>query len=92
MICAWIDTSSAVVGSSAMISFGFARERQRDHDALAHAAGELVRIVIDASLRRRDADLGQQVERALPRGARATCRGACVIVSISWRADRVAAG
>ena len=24
MICAWMDTSSAVVGSSAMISFGFA--------------------------------------------------------------------
>ena len=24
MICAWIDTSSAVVGSSAMMSFGLA--------------------------------------------------------------------
>ncbi len=24
MICAWIDTSSAVVGSSATMSFGFA--------------------------------------------------------------------
>ena len=70
MICACIDTSSAVVGSSAMISFGFARERERDHDALAHAARKLVRILIDASLRRGDADLGQQFERAGPRGRR----------------------
>ena len=52
MICAWIDTSSAVVGSSATISFGSAGERERDHDALAHAAGELVRVVVDALLRR----------------------------------------
>ena len=43
MICAWIETSSAVVGSSAMMSCGFGAERQRDHHALAHAAGELVR-------------------------------------------------
>ena len=41
-ICAWIVTSSAVVGSSAIRSFGLAGERDRDHHALAHAAGELV--------------------------------------------------
>ena len=33
--------------------FRIARERHGDHDALAHAAGELVRIVVDAVARRR---------------------------------------
>ncbi len=33
-------TSSAVVGSSAMISFGSQTKRHGDHDALAHAAAE----------------------------------------------------
>jgi hypothetical protein len=37
-------TSSAVVGSSAISSFGLAGERHGDHHALAHAARELVRI------------------------------------------------
>ena len=43
MICAWIETSRAETGSSAMISFGSQRERAGDADALALAAGELVR-------------------------------------------------
>ena len=43
-ICAWIVTSSAVVGSSAISRLGRARQRHRDHHALAHAAGELVRV------------------------------------------------
>ena len=47
MICAWTETSSAVVGSSAMTSSRLGGERQREHDALAHAAGELVRIGVD---------------------------------------------
>ena len=42
-ICAWMVTSSAVVGSSAISSFGLQAMRHRDHHALAHAAGELVR-------------------------------------------------
>ncbi len=42
-ICAWIVTSSAVVGSSAMITSRIVRDRHRDHHALAHAARELVR-------------------------------------------------
>ena len=50
MICAWIETSSAVVGSSATISSRLGAQRQRDHHALAHAAGELVRVVVDALL------------------------------------------
>ena len=48
-ICAWIVTSSAVVGSSAISSFGSQRERHRDHHALAHAAREPVRIIVDSA-------------------------------------------
>ena len=42
-------------------------ERQRDHHALAHAAGELVRIVVDARLGAGNADLLQEIERPRPR-------------------------
>ena len=85
MICAWIDTSSAVVGSSATISLGSAGQRERDHDALAHAAGELVRVLVDALLGGRDAGLLQQPHRAL-RAPRRRSTGRCVwIVSISCR-------
>src|SRR6266480_3894906 len=35
-------------------------ERERDDHALAHAAGELVRIVVETRLRSRDADFGEQ--------------------------------
>ena len=41
--CAWIDTSSAETGSSATISFGLQGQRAGHPDALALAAGELVR-------------------------------------------------
>ena len=44
----WMVTSSAVVGSSAISEIRLAGERHRDGDALALAAGELVRIGIDA--------------------------------------------
>ena len=40
-----------------------AGERHRDHHALAHAARELVRIVVDALLRRRDPDELQHLDR-----------------------------
>ena len=61
------------------------RERERDHDALAHAAGELVRIVVDAARRRRNADLLQQLDRPRAR-ASASVSGRCVrIVSIELR-------
>ena len=52
-IWAWIVTSSAVVGSSAISTSRVARERHRDHHPLAHAARELVRVVVDALLGRR---------------------------------------
>ena len=41
MICAWMVTSRAVVGSSA-ISSGLGGDSHGDRHALAHAAGELV--------------------------------------------------
>ena len=44
-----------------------AGQRHRDHHALAHAAGELVRIFVDAPLGRGDADAPQQLDGALAR-------------------------
>src|SRR5690606_40009964 len=41
----------------------------RDHHALLHAARELVRILIHAPLRQRDADPREQLDRLAPRGA-----------------------
>ena len=85
MICAWIDTSSAVVGSSATISLRLGRQRQRDHHALAHAAGELVRVLVDALLGGRDAGFLQQLDRRAAR-ASSSLTGRCVrMVSISCR-------
>ena len=63
-ICAWIVTSSAVVGSSAIRSFGSPASGHRDHRPLPHPAGELVRIVLQAHLRARDPDLVEQLGRA----------------------------
>ena len=45
-------TSSAVVGSSATSTRRVARHRHRDHHPLPHAAGELVRIVLEPLSRR----------------------------------------
>src|SRR6266513_2645980 len=41
-------------------------ERQRDDHALAHAAGELVRVMVEARLRSRDTDFGEQRQGPLP--------------------------
>ena len=46
---------------------GVHHERHRDHDALAHAAGELVRILVRALRGRRDADGLEHLDGALPR-------------------------
>ena len=67
----WIDTSSAVVGSSAMMTAGLMQKGDGDRHALTHAAGELVRIGVESLLRARDADLGEGIARA----SRATFRG-----------------
>ena len=66
-ICAWMVTSSAVVGSSAISTCGPVGERHGDHDALALAAGELVRIAVQPLLGSRNADERQQFERARAR-------------------------
>ena len=44
-----------------------AGQRHRDHRALAHAAGQLVRIIVNALLGRGDAHAAQQFDRALAR-------------------------
>ncbi len=67
MICAWIVTSSAVVGSSAIEELRIARQRHRDHHALTHAAGELVRIVVEPLDRIGDRDELQHLPGLLPR-------------------------
>ena len=75
-IWAWIVTSSAVVGSSAIRSFGLVGERHRDHRALAHPARELVRVVVDAALRVGDPDQPEQLDRA---PSRAACLGTSLV-------------
>ena len=53
-----------------------ADEGHRDHDALAHPARELVRVVINAVVRLGDAHLAQQLDRPRPRRRCATAAGA----------------
>ena len=65
-ICAWIVTSKAVVGSSAMMTSGVVQQRGRNGDALAHAAGEFVRVGVKAFLRMRNAHAAQRVARHGP--------------------------
>ena len=56
-----IERGGRLVGDD---QFRLRADRERDHHALAHAAGEFVRVGVDALLRRRDAHLGQKVDRA----------------------------
>ena len=44
--------------------FRFGADRQRNDDTLTHAAREFVRIGIDAFVRRRNSDLGEQIDGA----------------------------
>ena len=75
-ICACTVTSSAVVGSSAISSDGIVGDRHGDHHALAHAAGELVRVLPGPLLRLRDADEVEQLDGPRHRLALATSPGA----------------
>ena len=54
-------TSSAVVGSSQIRILGL--QRHGDHRALAHAAGKLVRVLLKALFRVRDAHIPQVFQR-----------------------------
>ncbi len=63
-ICACTVTSSAVVGSSAISTLRLAGDRHRDHDALPHAARQLMRVLVEALRWRGNADLLEQLDRA----------------------------
>ena len=73
-ICAWMVTSSAVVGSSAMSSCRLAGKRDGDHDPLAHAARELVRILAQARRAGRSAAPARAAPSARARAARQESR------------------
>ena len=75
-ICAWMVTSSAVVGSSAIRMRRRARHRDRDHHALPHAARELMRILAGTPPRLRDLHEREHLDRPVQRRARAADAGA----------------
>src|SRR3984893_8021082 len=62
-VCDWMVTSRAVVGSSAIRSSG-SHASAMDHHPLAHASGDLVRILRHPALRGRDADKRKELDRA----------------------------
>ena len=66
-ISAWIVTSSAVVGSSAIEQLRARGERAGDHHALEHAARERAGVGAEHPLAVDDADVGEQLERPRPR-------------------------
>ena len=83
-ICAWMVTSSAVVGLVGDQDIGLAGQRHGDHDALAHAAGEFIGILLHPLFRLVDIDEAEHLDRTVPRLAcrlRSVCR---VMASISW--------
>jgi hypothetical protein len=66
-IWAWVVTSSAVVGSSAMSRLG-RQEGHGDHRPLPHAAAQLERVGIDPRLWAGDAHMPEHLDRAGTRG------------------------
>ena len=60
-----VERGGRLVGDD---QFRLGADRKRNHDALAHAAGEFVRIGVDAFVGRGNADLGEQIDGALARG------------------------
>ena len=68
-ICAWTETSSALTGSSATTNVGTERERPRDPDPLALAAGECVREAVGGV--GRQADEPEHLALRAPGAARA---------------------
>jgi len=70
MICAWIDTSSALIGSSQTMNSGLHCEGPRDPDTLPLPAGELVRIAIHRLRTQSDfaKELGDHLLFVVPRG------------------------
>jgi hypothetical protein len=66
-ICAWIVTSRAVVGLVGDQQQRVARQRHGDHHALAHPAGQLMRVVGETLLRGGDFHQLEQVPCTLHR-------------------------
>ena len=58
-----VERRGGLVGDQ---DIGLARERHGDHDALAHAAGVLVRVLLHALLGVVDADEAQHLDRTVP--------------------------
>jgi len=67
-ISACTVTSSAVVASSAMSTCGSGRDRGGDQDALQHAAGQFVGVLVVDQLGLAQPHRGQQLDRAVPGG------------------------
>ena len=68
-----VERSRRLVGDQQLRLAG---QRHRDHRALAHAARELVRVVLETGLRARDADTVQRLGRARLRLPCGPCRSA----------------
>ena len=88
-ICAWMVTSRAVVGSSAISSLRPAGERHGDHRPLPLPARELVRVGVDPPLRLRECRSWRAARSPAPR-AWARPSAACRAQHLAdLRADRV---
>ena len=55
-----VERGGGLVGDQQL---GPAGERHGDHDALPHAAGQLVRVLVEAALGGGDADQAEQLDR-----------------------------
>ncbi len=82
-ICACTVTSSAVVGSSAMSRRGSQESDSASMHALAHAAGQLVRVVAEPPLGVGDPDQLEQLHARAWRAARLLIERCKRIVSTS---------
>ncbi|GAA3040711.1 hypothetical protein GCM10020000_19110 [Streptomyces olivoverticillatus] len=80
-----VEGGGGLVGDE---QFGFAGERHGDHHALAHAAGELVRILAHAPRGLGDAHLAEHLDRSLA-GRRAAGAEVDAVVLGDLFADRV---
>ena len=83
-ICACVVTSSAVVGSSAIRMRGAHDSAMRDHRALAQAAAQLERVLVDAALRLAGCPPGASISIARSPRLRLVQRRCSRIVSIIW--------
>ena len=76
-----VERGGGLVGDQHL---GVERQRHRDHDALAHAAGELVRVVVDPLAGGRDLHQVQQLDGALGARPSWTCPRCTRNISAIW--------